>query len=288
MIAAHSPQWRLSAEQVDHLWELLGLGEYPFPISVPSHGATLLDRLRSRERVYRQLRHTGLLSQHGRIDAELEQALRMLSVADCSIDSVWEVKERPGFSGRVLGVCTGDYAVLGVQSPGESVELGDTLLLQHVHPQELIGALLAELPATPPGRHAEVCVAAAAQESTAPGVLIPGTPHMTDQERNYQRCQDILGAKHLAAGQLAVTARCLGQTSARSSVLRWFDNADDGRYLLTVTPATSSTPTLTVRPAEPAELSRQITALVHSVAGHSLLSTATTFPSTSALSPRMG
>jgi hypothetical protein len=262
--------WRLSAVQVDQVWEFLGLGDYPYPIEVRSHGQTDVERRALRHRVRDELRGAGLL-RADRLDADLEAALRLIARAECWVDSVWLPDEHADSPMRALAARTGRAALLAVQLPGESEHAGGDLLLREIHPSGLVAAVVGELPTAPAGRRPAVTAPASAfgGPATAPreetgGVLVSGSPGAGRAERDLRTFEEVLDAPHRRAGQLAANHRDAAGRRRRSAALRWFDNPDDGRYLL-VDESDGREARSTLRPVDAHQLGARAQAALNSV-----------------------
>jgi EspG family len=107
---------RLSAPQWDLLTEVVRLEAYPAPIQVRSHGRNALERGRIRAEVGKELKALGLL-RAGRVDADLEAALRLLHRPASWLDSVWLPDVAADQPVRVLAARGGAMAVCAVQNP---------------------------------------------------------------------------------------------------------------------------------------------------------------------------
>ncbi|GDY34058.1 ESX secretion-associated protein EspG [Gandjariella thermophila] len=263
--------WRLSAVQVDQLWEFLKLGDYPFPIEVRSYGGSDVERLALRGRVRDELRAARLLRGE-RLDADLEAALRLLVRAEAWLDSVWLPDEHADSPMRVLAARSGPAALLALQLPGESEHTGGDLILREIHPSGLVAAVVGELPAAPAGRRPPATAPASAfggatrstSDDTGGGVLISNSPRPSRSERDIAVFRDVLDAAHPRAGQIAANHRDATGRRRRSPVLHWFDNADDGRYLL-IAETHRGEPEITLRPVDAHQLGTHVQAALNSV-----------------------
>jgi EspG family len=232
--------WRLTPAQTDLVWQFLGLGDYPFPIQVRSHGGDEAERSVLRRGVREELRVMGLLSVSDRLEPEFKTVLRLLVRAELWIDSVWFPDELSESPVRTLAMSSGHVALLATQLPGESAHEGGDLLLREIHPSGLVAAVLGELPPAPPGRLPAVAMPAMdlgpqrrrEEDDGFGSVMVAGSPRTTRAARELKLLQDIVGAVHPRAGQIAANRRDGQGRKHRSAVLRWCDNADDGRYLL--------------------------------------------------------
>jgi hypothetical protein len=241
--------WRLSAAQWDLLTEALQLARYPAPIQVHSHGRTVAERGRIRTEVGAQLRRLGLM-RAGRVDADLEAAMRLLHRPASWLDSVWLADPASDQPVRVLAARGGTVAVCASQDPHQG---GATVL--DVIPVAGMAAVVSRLPSHPPGRSPAATIALASPDRPAPGsggVLVSAAPVRTSSERERAAASAILDQPHARAGQIGANVRDGGRVR-RSQVLRWCDNPD-GRYQITVTAQRDDPRSLTVAPCDPHRL----------------------------------
>src|SRR5918997_709393 len=116
--------WRLSAAQRDALSEGLDLEGYPPPIRVRSAGRTRLDHARIRADVCVELSQLGLV-RAGRLDADLEAAVRLLHWPSTWVDSEWLADAVADQPVRVIAARGGAAGVCALQHPDQP---GATLL----------------------------------------------------------------------------------------------------------------------------------------------------------------
>ncbi|MDQ2788885.1 MAG: ESX secretion-associated protein EspG [Actinomycetota bacterium] len=234
-----TPQgWRLTAAQWDVLTVALHLNGYPVPLQVcPPGPAAGVERDRFRADAGNELRWLGLV-RAGRVDADLEAALRLLNRPASWLDSVWlsdAAAEQPvrvvAARGATMGVC----ALQHPDRPGATV-------VDIVPAAGLAAAVISRLPPYPPG---------------------PGHA-ATSAERDSLAGSAILEQPHARAGQIGANVRDSSGQVRRSQVLRWCDNPD-GRYLVTVSQRTQASRSLTVSPCDAPrlgdEVQRQLDAL---------------------------
>jgi ESX secretion-associated protein EspG len=222
--------WRLTPLQLDYVWESLAIGELPFPLQVQSHGHDDVERAHLRTRARDELRATG---PHENDD--LVAALISLARNEYSIDSVWIAEEHGHSPMRVLTARTGSRATLAVQLPGESEHEGGDLMLASIRPEAMVVGVISELPPAPPGRHPALAVPIeqpTRQDDGQDGFLVSSSSAYSRADRERQLAEQLVSASHLRAGELGVTCRDRQGNRTRSDMLRWFDNADDGRYLM--------------------------------------------------------
>ena len=250
--------WRLSAEQWDLLTEALQLERYPAPIEVRSHGRTAAERGRIQTNGSEQLRRLGLM-RAGRVDADLEAAIRLLHRPASWLDSVWLAGPAADQPVRVLAARGGTVAVCALQDPDQA---GATLL-DVIPVAGIAAAVVSRLPSHPPGRSPAGTIALASPGRPARGGAVLVAPRRTSSERERAAVSAILDQPHARAGQIAANMRDCGQVH-RSQVLRWCDNPD-GRYQITVTAHRGDPRSLTVAPCDPHRLVEAVQHLLDSL-----------------------
>lgn len=209
------PQWALLAVE-------LGIEAYPAPLRVGVlRGATGHDRLRD------ELAAAGLL-RASRIDADLEDALRVLHRPATWLDSLW--LPEPG-SDALARLVAAEHGSVGVSASQHPAQPGITVI-EVINAAGLAAAVVRRLPAERPGRAPAVTVALdppRQDEGPQPGaVLVPGSDPSPARDRAAAAA--ILDAPHPRAGQIAANVRDPSGAVHRSAVLRWYDNEADGRY----------------------------------------------------------
>jgi hypothetical protein len=258
--------WRLSAPQWDVLTEVLGLERYPSPIQVRSHGRTRVEHVRVRADVCVELAQLGLL-RAGRMDADLEAALRLLHWPASWVDSVWLAGAMVDQPVRVVAARGGTAGVCALQHPDQP---GATLL-EVIPATGLAAAVVRRLP---PGRSSAVTVALQPNGARQPdearqrqhsaarppseaqfggGLLVSASPVRTSAECDSAAAAAILDKPHARAGQIAANLRDPSGRVRRSDVLRWCDNVD-GRYQVMVNRRSGEPTSLTVGPSDPQRL----------------------------------
>lgn len=240
--------WRLSAAQWDVLTELLGLEGYPVPIRVCSTGRTRLEHARVRADVGVELRQLGLL-RAGRVDADLEAAMRLLHWPATWVDSVWLADAVADQPVRVVAARGGAAGVCALQHPDQP---GATRL-EVIPATGLAAAVVSRLPSHPPGRNAPVTVQSPGAQPSG-GVLLAVSPVRTRADRDLAAAAAILDEPHERAGQIAANVRDRSGQVRRSDVLRWCDNVD-GRYHVTVDHRSGESTSMTIGPSNPQRLS---------------------------------
>jgi hypothetical protein len=243
----------MSAAQWDLLTEMLKLERYPAPIQVHSHGRTTEERGRIQADVSEQLHRLGLI-RPGRVDADLEAAMRLLHRPAIWLDSVWLADPAADHPVRVLAARSGTVAVCAVQDPDQA----GVTTLDVIPVTGMAAAVVSRLPSHPPGRSPTATIALGPDPGWGArgsgGVLVSAFPVQTERQR--AAVSAILDQPHARAGQIAANIRD-GSRVSRSPLLRWCDNPD-GRYQITVTTRRDDTRSLTVAPCDSPRLTAAI------------------------------
>ncbi len=222
------PDFVLSASEFDLLCGELGVGRVPFPLEVPSVGATVEERAALTDEVYRDLADRGLAT-GGQLDAELEGLLRLLSRHEVSVDAVGHVE------GPMRAIVAADQRA-GVL--GEIV--ADQVWLTGIRPTALASSIVGVLPTADPGPGRAMSVP---QEPLA-AVLNTDEDEVDDDPfggdlddrtaltRAGLPAQDAEALVELASSRLAGGQFGVSRGALRSSTLvTWFDT-HQGRYLV--------------------------------------------------------
>ncbi len=234
--------WAFGPDEFAHVWDRLGADVFPYPLQVVRGGATDVQQRVLLERVRARLRAAGVLDRGGRLEPELESALRMLRAPEVSVDSVWMAEDGSDSPHRVLAVRTGRRAVIATQEPGPREHAGGDVLVRDIGISALAAAVVAELPADRAGRQ-------------------PGGSWRADQADRAPVLNDLLAARRLRAGQLGVTA-----AGNRGAALFWFDVAGDGRYALARGARADGHVWVGLAPADPALLRDRLARLLQQTA----------------------
>jgi hypothetical protein len=223
-----TPEFLLSPLEFDVLWHDLRLGRVPYPLDVPSEGATEQERRVLVTRTKDELRSRGLVD-----NQRLEDFLRLLDDHKVSVDAVAGLDRTV----RALAVSNGERAALAII---DSDQVGLLEIRETGIAREIVKVLPDAVPG--PGTAVNVRVqslqdAVAIQEaeeaSTADDLF--GDGGLDDQEALQQAGlseQDAkqfeeLASNRVAGGQFGVT-----QDQQRSGVvINWFDT-HQGRYLM--------------------------------------------------------
>jgi len=222
---------RITGAQWATLSAELGIATYPPPVRITTRvrGELALARLRG------ELERTGLM-RSGRVDADLDAALRQLHRPTVWLDSMWlpdPAQDEParlvaGHNGGATGVCV-------IQHPGQA---GATTL-EIIPVGALVSRVVGALPAQCAGRMPAVTVppgTASGEEEGSDGVLVRGNPAGRRPSNGRAAAAAILDAPHPRAGQIAVNVRGHDGAVRRSTLLRWYDNEGDGRYQAALSP----------------------------------------------------
>ncbi len=223
------PQFLLSPRQLDVLWHDLGLGRLPYPLDVPSLGATGEERARLRAEV---------LAEYGEPDPRLLDLLRLLADPQVAVDAVAHL-DRPV---RAVAASNGNRAVLAV------IDSGKVGLLE-IRPTALARSIVEVLPNGSAGPGAalslrlETLNEAVALQQEQPDNDEDDDPWGSgelDEREALQKAglsrEDAsvvseLAANRVAGGQFGVTTNG-GYRATRAGVLiTWFDT-NQGRYLM--------------------------------------------------------
>lgn len=260
----------------DFLWESMGLGELPYPLQVPSHGATEDERVHLRHRVDAELKARGVRDPGGRVESRLEDALHLLARAPTTIDAL----HIPQFQAPTVGVLAGGderNAVLAVQD-------AEGIWLRDVPPDGLVSAVIGVLPAAPRGSEASITLPLDDALQTRP-IRVPVSASAAPEEEGRRREKApkrvslsdkvtadpreayarISGQPRQRGGQIAANSRSSLGAKQRSRVLAWFDTAT-GRYLSLSRAGTDGREWVTVAPADPKTLRQRLGEMVKSVA----------------------
>jgi hypothetical protein len=247
----------LSWLEYDFLWEHLELGRRPPVLDINSHGRTFDERAELRASAWKSLAHKGF-GESGDIHPDLERCLRVLARPE------WEV------DGRLHLSADGPRTSVLIGSNGAKAAVGvldaDHLTVWPTSATGLARALVAQLPAHPPGTGVSItlpaetldaCAARAGSDPDALGRALVSAGLGKDEARKVVEVTGrVVRFGHLGA---AYTPRH-GDRVRADHVVSFYDNPL-GRYLFTrraqwVTLAPGSAPTVT----------RQVEELLHGLA----------------------
>jgi len=257
---ARRTQWGvvLSPVEFDLLWDDLGLGESPYPLDVPSHGATMVERAELAAAALAALADVGLVggADGEDLDAELLENLVLLRHNTLSVDAL-VFGDRPR---RALAAAGDERAVLAVLD-------GDDLAIEPVHRDRVVHAVMSVIGDARPGPGEQVRLPRAAYSAAMDGYARTGYPGFERalvtsgvQGRAIRPLATMVESRRTASGQLAATG-----PEGRSPVLSWFDT-EAGRYAAS-TEDGGAEPWVTITPADGALIARRLTELIGGVAG---------------------
>jgi hypothetical protein len=241
----------LSAAELDFLWEALGAGEPPYPLDIPSHGATLDERAALRRQVLDRLRTRGLVGHADRVDQRTANWVGVVAQPALSIDSVF-LPELDAEPVRALAALRHGTAVLATQSSAG-------LTVRQLDPGGLIQAIVDLLPPTPRGT--ELSISVPVEEFAAAAGAHGARPGRAGGTQTAAALARLTSLPRRRGGQ--ITANSLGELGARrrSAVLFWFDN-DTGRYLGQAQRSSDDRQWATVAPADQAGMRQRIAEMV--------------------------
>ncbi|GLY47184.1 ESX secretion-associated protein EspG [Lentzea sp. NBRC 102530] len=225
-----TPEFLLSTREFEVLWQTLRLGRMPYPLDVPSEGATEQDVKALQARTIADLRQRGIAD-----DVRLEDLMRLLSDHEVSVDAVAGLDRTV----RALAAATDREAVLAVID-------GDNVGLSEIRPTALAREIVRVLPegVAGPGSalsvrletlQQAVALQEAEQEEESEDPWGAADEELDDREALLKaglsaqdaRQMDELAANRVAGGQFGVTH---GRHRA-DVVINWFDT-HQGRYLM--------------------------------------------------------
>jgi hypothetical protein len=250
---------RLSHLEFDILWEQLGLGERPYPITIRTFGETMDDRAVLRDQVLSSLAEKGL---HDGRDPHprLEDQLIMLVRNQFTIDGQLSV----GRYLRVLAAARGEHGLVAVQTDEE-------LHLRQVRGSSLVGAVVALLPEEKPGPGGPATLpralfdeAAQAYESNGYNgfEMIMSRGGVTG--RGLRTLSTLVESGRHGGGQLAANSVDRVGRRTRTPVLNWFDT-EAGRYIVYQEPRRDRRDLLTVTPGDSTRIAQRLSEMVSSV-----------------------
>ena len=237
-----STRWTFTPTEFIVVWATLGVSEYPYPLDVRPSGETT-DEWAALQTVATQRLTSGGLLRNGRLDADAEAALRTLARPKVSVDACGFFGDRDESIVRVLGADAGGTAVVAVQLPGPSEHIGGDVTVTVVGTNQLCAAVVRELPPAPQGAEPALRLAKSElQRSSSATVNQPVSP--TPSQRGRAQLAALTRGPFAGAGQFGVSSVAELDSAVRTSELRWFDRAGDGRYLM------STDGSITVRGAD--------------------------------------
>lgn len=221
------PEFLLTPRELDVLWHHLGLGRLPYPLDVPSLGATEEERRRLRAQV---------LEEHGEPDPRLVGLLRLLAEHEVAVDAVAHVDRAV----RAVAVSDGERGAMAV------IDRGSVGVLE-VRPTALARSIVEVLPdgSAGPGnalslRLETLRAAVALQEEQDDDEDDPWGGGELDEREALRKAglsrEDAtvvgeLATSRVAGGQFGVTVGGGYRRTRAGTLITWFDT-HQGRYLM--------------------------------------------------------
>ncbi|MEU5850489.1 ESX secretion-associated protein EspG [Saccharopolyspora shandongensis] len=260
-----SERWLLPPLWFDFCWEIGRFDEYPFPIAVRSHGATLEERAVLRQRALPELQSAGLLAGGG-LAPRFAQVLAQLAKPGLWIEGLWMADDTTESPTRLMSVATEDGALLLVQEPGETEQFGGDLRIS-VHPRTSVAAAAIQgMPPASPGKRPRLAVPVAdlaprgnAEENFEEVDMMQSATPARRTPPAAEALRAIIDEKHYRDGQFTANLRDQMGRSHRSQALKWFDaHEPDGRYGVSQQQRPGVGPELVLAPLGPAELGKAL------------------------------
>ncbi|HET9142343.1 ESX secretion-associated protein EspG [Actinophytocola sp.] len=247
---------RLSHVEFDILWEQLGIGERPYPITVGMFGETMDERAELRAQAWRTLAERGL-HDGAEPNPRLQDLLVMLVRNRFTIDG----QVLAGEHLQVLAAARGEGGALFVQTDAE-------VRVEPIRGSGVVGAVIALVPDEKPGPGEPVTLpravfTEATQAYATGGYLAFETTLRTGgiSGRDLRGLTTLVESARHGGGQLAANSLDRMGRRTRTSVLNWFDT-DAGRYLAYPERRRDGTEWLTFAPGNSTRLARRLTELV--------------------------
>jgi hypothetical protein len=255
----------LTSLELDFLWESAGLGELPYPLRVPSHGATVDERASLRRQTLESLVRRGLADGRGRPEPHLEDYFGILASPDLSLDAIQLIDPAAEPLLSVAGV-VGGQGLLAVQ---------DTRGL-HLHPCPVDGLASAIVSLLPPAqRGGEKSITVPLEQLVgAHGVdFLQRRGNGDDGRSSVDDDRKALARLHaqprLRGGQIGANARNrINGGRTRPPVLSWFDT-ESGRYFTQATRGRDGRDWITIAPADAATLRARLSEMLSGAANAS-------------------
>ena len=226
---------------VDVLGEQLNLNVRQYPFEIPRVAETSQDRERITRQVWTDLESAGM-AVSGRPEAEVEDALYLLSSSEVSIAAAGLLDVRAGHRLAARVVATGEVGVVGV------IDV-QGLRMNFMAPDDLPSVCVDLLPDAPAGGDEPVSARA------------PGSRHRPEPGDGARALEAITSRPKYRIGHYVVTSTDRRGRRGRLPSLTWFDN-DRGRYLLRGEQDQEGQDVLTCAPADKPHLASQIGGLL--------------------------
>ncbi|WP_447004166.1 ESX secretion-associated protein EspG [Saccharothrix isguenensis] len=219
------PEFVLTPRQLDVLWHHLDLGRLPYPLDVPSHGATEEERRRLREEVR---------AEYGEPDPRLVALLRLLGDHEVAVDAIAHIDRAV----RAVAVSDGERGALAL------IDSGSVGVLE-IRPTALARSIVDVLPdgSAGPGSALSLrldALTAAAQDEPEDDEDDPWGGGELDEREALQKAglsrEDAtvvseLAGSRVAGGQFGVTVGTGYRRDRAGTLITWFDT-HQGRYLM--------------------------------------------------------
>jgi hypothetical protein len=243
----------------DLCWEIGGFDEYPFPISVPSHGETFEERAVLKQRAIPEMQAAGLLA-GDRLASAFGQVLAQIAKPGLWVEGLWMPDDVTPSPARLMSIVAEQGSILLVQAPGRSESFGGDVQIT-VQRDPITAATLQGMPPAPPGNRPRVAVPVSALAPKKDDEDFDGVDLMQPQARGGRdakaaaAARSLVETEHFRDGQFTVNLRDRMGRSHRSAVFKWFDGFEpDGRYGVTHQQRSGAEPELVVAPVGAAEI----------------------------------
>lgn len=281
----------------DFLWEDMRIGEHPYPLRVPSHGATVNERRSLRNRVEAELRAQGLKDGRGNVAPMVENWFHTLARGVLAIDAA-HIPEFKKPMITALAASNGQEAVLAVQD-------ADGIWMRSIPSEGLATEIIQLLPQSERGTERSITMSRSEalrtgpstaslpsrserertesqekpgdekgglfglRKKLAPQPVVESRPRRSLSEKTTGNPREdyaqLLAQPRLRGGQIGVTARDEQGMKHRSPVLSWFDTVT-GRYLSLIREGPDGHEWLTISPADVRTLRTRLSEMVNMVA----------------------
>ncbi|MEV4643862.1 ESX secretion-associated protein EspG [Saccharopolyspora sp. NPDC049357] len=248
-----NPDFVLSAAEFDLVWAELGLGKIPYPLEVPSLGATTRERAELTAEAFRSLARRGLANERD-LDPRLADLLRLMVDHDTSVDVIGH-RDQPIRALAAVARRSGVLAQL----------VGDELRLTEIRPTALALSAVGVLPPGEAGLQRAISVPAEALSKALEED--DDDPFGGDVEEDVALVKAGLSPQDAATVlELANNRRAGGQfgvsrgTRRSTTLVTWFDT-HQGRYLMV-----SQGSWLSITPADNKKIEHRLADVVASVA----------------------
>lgn len=211
--------WIFTPVELDFLWETLGAGELPYPLTLRSHGRTMDERSALRARTMAALAERNIVSMDRRLASEVEDVLMVLANADVGLDLIFV----PELGAEAVGVYAGRRGGDAVLAMAD--ERG--LAVRDIGPDAMIAEVLGVLPGVARGSEHSVSLPAA---QFTPGRVLGSGAGTESEKQSRAVARRLLAEPNLRGGQFGVSARTGLGAIRRAPVLAWLDKPS-GRYL---------------------------------------------------------